>query len=143
MAELLSKRGKRRSFGYIDKRGEFVFTDTQHRFNDLGSFDDGLAPVQVGGKWGYIEKLKQENKEELSQSESAAVPAPSSSDLFPWRIAIVNQHLRRHMTLMKCWRWSVNVVGTVSLIGKEPRGSFCSSRLPTRSFVIWRGFHRD
>lgn len=96
--------------------------------------------MKLVGKWSHIEKLKQENKkEDPAQSEFAVVPPHHHLTIFPGGLRL-NHHLRRHMTLMKCWRWSVNVVGTVSLIGKKPRGSFCSSRLPTRSFVICEGF---
>lgn len=37
--------------GFIDKLGHFVIAQ---QFENAGEFSDGLAPVSVGGKWGYV-----------------------------------------------------------------------------------------
>lgn len=56
MVEELSSRGRAGRVGYINRDGNFVFIDEQQRFEELGSFGDGLAPVKVGGKWGFIDR---------------------------------------------------------------------------------------
>jgi len=40
-------------WGYVDKDGTWVITP---QFQDAYRFQDGLAPVEVGGKWGYIDE---------------------------------------------------------------------------------------
>ena len=44
------------AFGYIDKRGRAVFSDTSGQIEALGDFHDGLARIQGNGKWGYLGK---------------------------------------------------------------------------------------
>jgi hypothetical protein len=44
------KKGKA---AFIDKTGTFVIAA---KFDDALSFDEHLAPVQINGKWGYIDK---------------------------------------------------------------------------------------
>ena len=39
--------------GYIDKEGDLVI---EAKFDDAKDFYEGLAPVRVGDKWGYIDK---------------------------------------------------------------------------------------
>jgi hypothetical protein len=39
------------NWGYIDKNGKFVIPP---QFGDAGSFSEGLAPVEIEGKYGYI-----------------------------------------------------------------------------------------
>lgn len=43
-------------WGYIDKRGEFVFKDRRGEIEDVKSFSDGMAAIQVRGKWGFIDR---------------------------------------------------------------------------------------
>jgi hypothetical protein len=40
-------------YGYIDKTGEIVI---QPQFDDAGDFSEGLAPVRLNGKWGYVSR---------------------------------------------------------------------------------------
>jgi hypothetical protein len=40
-------------FGYIDKTGKFAINP---QFDRAGDFEQGLAPVWVGGRQGYIDK---------------------------------------------------------------------------------------
>lgn len=39
-------------FGYVDASGKAVIPAT---FDHAGAFADGLAPVEVGDRWGYID----------------------------------------------------------------------------------------
>ena len=39
--------------GYINKKNEMVISEI---FDDAGDFSEGLAPVCIGNKWGYIDK---------------------------------------------------------------------------------------
>jgi hypothetical protein len=39
--------------GYVDKTGAVVI---DFIFEDAGPFVEGLAPVKIDGKWGYIRK---------------------------------------------------------------------------------------
>jgi hypothetical protein len=43
--------------GYIDKTGRLAIAT---QFNAAGSFGDGLAAVQAGGKWFFIDKTGKE-----------------------------------------------------------------------------------
>jgi hypothetical protein len=43
-------------FSFIDKSGKII---TRQRFDDAKNFSEGLAAVQVGGKWGFINKSGQ------------------------------------------------------------------------------------
>ncbi|MBW4622700.1 MAG: WG repeat-containing protein [Cyanosarcina radialis HA8281-LM2] len=43
------------NWGYINKSGKFVIAP---QFSDAGSFSEGLAPVEIGGKYGYIGLLR-------------------------------------------------------------------------------------
>jgi hypothetical protein len=43
------------SWGYINKSGKFVIAP---QFADAGSFSEGLAPVEIDGKYGYIGLLR-------------------------------------------------------------------------------------
>ena len=40
-------------YGYMDTAGRVVI---QMQFKDARSFSEGLAAVEVDGKWGYIDK---------------------------------------------------------------------------------------
>ena len=40
-------------FGYIDKQGVMIVKPV---FNWAGNFSDGIAGVNIGSKWGYIDK---------------------------------------------------------------------------------------
>jgi WG containing repeat len=40
-------------FTFIDSAGRII---SQERFEAAGSFAEGVAPVRVGGHWGYLEK---------------------------------------------------------------------------------------
>ncbi len=42
--------------GYVDKRGEAVFTDASGKIEALGDFHDGLARIKGNGKWGFLGK---------------------------------------------------------------------------------------
>lgn len=42
--------------GYIDKRGQPVFTDTTGQIQALGDFHDGLARIKGNDLWGYLGK---------------------------------------------------------------------------------------
>lgn len=53
-------------FAFIDKTGKFI---TEQRFDDAGSFSEGLAPVKVGKLWGFIDAFG--NLEISPQFESA------------------------------------------------------------------------
>ncbi|MEM1108145.1 MAG: WG repeat-containing protein [Planctomycetota bacterium] len=46
----------RTGWGYIDKRGEYVFFDKRGEIEEVRSFSDGLAAIKVGGRWGFIGK---------------------------------------------------------------------------------------
>lgn len=46
----------RSALGYIDKRGQVVFTNRSTKISDMGDFREGYARVKVGDKWGYISK---------------------------------------------------------------------------------------
>ncbi len=35
---------------------EFADSLKQYEYDDVGTFSEGLAPVKVGGKWGFIDK---------------------------------------------------------------------------------------
>lgn len=48
---------KDKTVGYIDYTGEMKIT-SEH-LKDGGSFERGLAPVQIGTLWGYIDKAQQ------------------------------------------------------------------------------------
>lgn len=43
-------------WGYIDKTGKMIISS---QFNAANNFSEGLAAVQVGNKWGFINKLGQ------------------------------------------------------------------------------------
>ena len=49
-----SLRVERWHSGYIDSTGKTIIP---LRFDDARGFSDGLAAVQVGGQWGYIDTL--------------------------------------------------------------------------------------
>jgi len=40
--------------GYLDRRGKEVFSDTTGGVTEPGDFNDGLARIRVGEKWGYL-----------------------------------------------------------------------------------------
>ncbi len=40
--------------GYLDRRGKEVFADSSGRVAEPGDFNDGLARIRVGEKWGYL-----------------------------------------------------------------------------------------
>jgi WG containing repeat len=46
--------------GYIDKTGQMVisrlYSTSDRMIGDAGRFTEGLAPVLMEGKWGYIDK---------------------------------------------------------------------------------------
>lgn len=43
-------------FGYLDKRGEVAWADRTGQVRDLGDFNENLAAVQIGEKWGYLSR---------------------------------------------------------------------------------------
>lgn len=51
--------GHSRSFGYIDRTGRYVIKQDTARaaYFCSGSFSEGFAHVQVGQKWGFIDKM--------------------------------------------------------------------------------------
>jgi len=44
--------GEDERYGYVNMEGEFVI---EAKFEDALVFDEGLAPVKLGGKWGFID----------------------------------------------------------------------------------------
>jgi len=40
-------------WGYIDQKGKFVIV-LEGKFKEVRDFSEGLAPVKIGEKWGYI-----------------------------------------------------------------------------------------
>ncbi len=47
-------QGSPDQWGYIDRRGKVVFSDASGSVLELGDFNDGLARVRGGEKWGYL-----------------------------------------------------------------------------------------
>ena len=54
--ELPPEAGKLGAWGYIDKRGELSWVDRTGRVTALGDFNDGLARVRIGDRWGYVDR---------------------------------------------------------------------------------------
>lgn len=48
--------GQDEHVGYIDRRGKVVYQAPRGAVNELGDFNDGLARVRSGEKWGYLGK---------------------------------------------------------------------------------------
>lgn len=44
------------AWGYIGKRGELAWVDRTGQVTALGDFNDGLARVRVGDRWGYVDR---------------------------------------------------------------------------------------
>ena len=68
-------------WGFIDKTGEVVIGKTKNKhigkFDDADDLSDGLAPVKIGKKWGYVNEkdqivIKFQFKEAKSFSEGLA-----------------------------------------------------------------------
>ncbi len=51
---LPGKGGAHDQVAYIDRRGKVVFSDPSGSVAELGDFNDGLARVRGGEKWGYL-----------------------------------------------------------------------------------------
>ncbi|QDU34829.1 KWG Leptospira [Poriferisphaera corsica] len=45
-----------KTLGYIDRKGEFVYTVKNNQFDTLSSFSDGLAAIEKNGLWGFINR---------------------------------------------------------------------------------------
>lgn len=45
-----------RLWGCVDKSGRLVWLDRTGRVEAVGDFGDNLAPVRVGGKWGFMNR---------------------------------------------------------------------------------------
>lgn len=49
--------------GFIDRTGEIAIGKTKNKrigkFDDADDFAEGLAPVKIGGKWGYVNEKEQ------------------------------------------------------------------------------------
>jgi hypothetical protein len=54
LPELLLEDKVESKWGYIDRTGFYAINP---KFDDAGSFSEGLAAVQSGSNWGYIDKL--------------------------------------------------------------------------------------
>jgi hypothetical protein len=54
--QAISSQGEPGGWGYINQRGNWQFQDQSGRIQTLGSFHDGLARVEVDGKWGYLNR---------------------------------------------------------------------------------------
>ncbi len=56
VVSLPSAEGSPEHVAYIDRRGKVVFSDSSGSIAVLGDFNDGLARVRGGEKWGYLGK---------------------------------------------------------------------------------------
>ena len=45
-----------RRWGCVDKSGRLVWLDRSGQIEAMGDFGDGLAPVRVGGRWGFLSR---------------------------------------------------------------------------------------
>ncbi len=68
-------------YGFLDKTGEIAVGKTKNKhigkFDDADDFSEGLAPVKIDGKWGYVNEeekmvIKRQFKEAKSFSEGLA-----------------------------------------------------------------------
>jgi len=51
-----AEEGRPSFYGYIDKRGEIAWSDRAGQVTALGDFNENLAAVQIGEKWGYLSR---------------------------------------------------------------------------------------
>jgi hypothetical protein len=69
-------------YAFIDKSGRII---TDQRFEDARDFAEGLAPVRIGGYWGYIEK----------NGKAVILPRFDSAEPFADGLALVSEHDKR------------------------------------------------
>ncbi len=76
--------------GYVDKKGEVVI---DFIFEDAGPFAEGLAPVKIDGKWGYIKKSTM--IDDTPQNEKPGSPG----FFYRLRFAGASSHVPKHPDL--------------------------------------------
>jgi hypothetical protein len=69
-------------YAFIDKSGR---TSTDQRFEDARDFAEDLAPVRVGGYWGYLDK----------KGKTVILPRFDSAEPFADGLALVSEHDQR------------------------------------------------